>query len=345
MPSGGMAMTEGIVVAWLKEPGEPVIEGEPVVEIETDKANAEIESPVSGILGEHRFAAGDVVPVGEALTTVLESAEFALKLPDAARVQHRSEASAVAKPPSSEDSGSRLGTEAGTSGTKTREGHRLSPRARRAARQDPRANQRDLREIISKKVSESWRNAPHFAVRREIVADRLLAVRATLQQEFSVEVTLTDLLLRAVALSVPESWSHDGINIGLAVGTPRGVVIPVIRDVLNKDWAQLSAERERARTRAVDQRLSPADLNIVPSISLSNLGAFGVDEFTGIIPLGQKALLTVGTIRERVVAEGGTAVVRPTIIATLNVDHRALDGVETAEILAAFAVIVAEGEP
>ena len=349
MPAGGMAMTEGLVVEWLKQPGDHVAEGEPVVEIETDKATVQIESPASGILGDHRYSVGDVVPVGEVLATVLEPGEA----PRAPAPGPDSEPKDRGKGVEPKDEGSHAGQQPGrTAGrtpvpedlTATRESHRLSPRARREAKATPREHLRDFREIISKKVSDSWRNAPHFAVTREIAAHRLLAYKAALKQQISVEITLTDLFLRALALSVPQSWSQDGIDIGLAVATPHGVVVPVIRDVLNQTWTDLAAERERARTKAHNQELSPADLSTIPPITLSNLGAYEVDVFTGIIPLGQQALLTVGAVKERVIADNGVAVVKPTLIATLNVDHRFLDGAEAARILGAFAANVTNGD-
>ena len=143
MPAGGMAMTEGLVVEWLKQPGDHVAEGEPVVEIETDKATVQIESPASGILGDHRYSVGDVVPVGEVLATVLEPGEA----PRAPAPGPDSEPKDRGKGVEPKDEGSHAGQQPGrTAGrtpvpedlTATRESHRLSPRARREAKATPR---------------------------------------------------------------------------------------------------------------------------------------------------------------------------------------------------------------
>ena len=125
-------------------------------------------------------------------------------------------------------------------------------------------------------------------------------------------------------------------DLGLAVATPDGVVIPVIADVPGLGPAALVAARAAAVARARDGRLSARDLAAGPVASLSNLGGYQVDSFTGIIPAGQKLLLTTGTIADRPVAVDGQVMVRPSFTATLNVDHRQFDGDHAARILADF---------
>jgi pyruvate dehydrogenase E2 component (dihydrolipoamide acetyltransferase) len=147
--------------------------------------------------------------------------------------------------------------------------------------------------------------------------------------------TVTDLLLRALALAVTAEADTAG-DLGLAVATPDGVVIPVVAGVPGLGPAALVAARAAAVARAREGQLSPRDLAAGPVASLSNLGGRGVDSFTGIIPAGQKLLLTTGTIADRPVAVDGLVTVRPSFAATLNVDHRHFDGDNAAMILAAF---------
>jgi pyruvate dehydrogenase E2 component (dihydrolipoamide acetyltransferase) len=152
-------------------------------------------------------------------------------------------------------------------------------------------------------------------------------------------VTVTDLLLVALAHAVATPAAPDPA-LGLAVATDDGVLIPVIRGVAGLGLGRLAGERSRAVERARSGRLEAADLSSSPVSTLSNLGAFGVDQFTGVIASGQATLLTVGRIRDRVVVRGRALEARPTMFATLNVDHRALDGSDAAKLLDRFATAV-----
>ena len=188
-------------------------------------------------------------------------------------------------------------------------------------------------------MAESWREIPHFAVTREVDAEAMLATLDLLRRGgFAPAPTLTDLLLRALAIGLREFGHRGPDDVGLAVATDHGVVIPVIRNVLGRDAAALAAERRAAVERARSGRLGPKDLEASPPSTLSNLGSLGVDQFTGIIALGQTSLLTVGRAAPRVVADDTrTLRIRTSFFATLNVDHRTIDGAAAARLLAAFA--------
>lgn len=327
MPSGGMAMTEGVIVQWLKAPGDVVAEGDPILEIETDKAVEVVQSPASGTLGPHRYAQGEVVSVGEVLALILGPGEE-LPVGDCRPVGKTASAHGTVGLPEPQQS-----SDPANEGVR----HHLSPRARREAEAEAEPGRRDYRAIIAAKVSESWRTMPHFAVIREIKAEQLLADHERLREQVGSQLTLTDLLLRALARAVRAGKGSTAVDIGMAVATPAGVMIAVIRDVLGKDWQALVQARRAARERALAREMTPQDLEDLPAITLSNLGAFKVDAFTGIIPLGQRAIMTIGSIGPRVIAEGGVPAVRSTLIATLNVDHRFYDGVDAARLLDQFA--------
>ena len=231
--------------------------------------------------------------------------------------------------------------------------HTLSPRARRLAQEraataPPTAASAEagsapservgrFRQLIAARVSESWRTIPHFAVTREVDANAMQLVLAAWRAD-GVAATLTDLLLRALALAHRERDPNGPVRLGLAVATDAGVVIPVISDVLELTPTQLATARLAAVERARSGRLDANDLNETPVSTLSNLGSKGIDSFTGVIALGQPTLLTVGRAVPRLhPAEGGGVAVRSTIVATLNVDHRVLDGADAADLLVAFA--------
>ena len=333
IPSIGVAMSEALLVKWLKEPGDEVAVAEPVAEIETDKATMDIESPVAGRLGPHLAEPGAIVPVGTVIVQIVAEGEAA-----------DTPAAAVAAPPAGEPAASSPPSSASRAGpaprtAETRTPHAKSPRARRLEQERsaaaPEAGR--FRELIAAKVAESWREIPHFAVTREVDAEPMLAALAEIRAGGGEPAsTFTDLLLRALALALRGS-SSGKFDVGLAVATPHGVVIPVIREVLALDAPALAAARSGAVERARAGRLSSGDLEATPSTTLSNLGAFGIDHFTGIIALGHTSLLTVGRAVPRVVAHGDrTLGVRTTFHATLNADHRSVDGAEAARLLVAF---------
>jgi pyruvate dehydrogenase E2 component (dihydrolipoamide acetyltransferase) len=190
------------------------------------------------------------------------------------------------------------------------------------------------RGAVAQAVAESWRTIPHFAVQREIDASDADACLAAMRAR-APEASYTDLLLRAFALAVGTILGADG-DLGLAVATPDGVMMPVVPDVPTLDVPGLVAARTAAARRGREGRLTERDLTSHAIAALSNLGARGVDAFTGIIPAGRQLLLTTGRIAGRPVAIDGRLAVRPTLIATLNVDHRYLDGDRAADVLQAF---------
>jgi len=338
IPSVGMAMTEAVLNAWLKNPGDSVVSGEAIAEIETDKSSLDLESPSDGVLGRHLVAAGASVPVGQVIVRVLEPGETEPN--DNARPR-------TAEPAADAEVAGAAGARADgapddvarTRG-EDRVPHQLSPRKRRELREQAQAaaGQRGsrFRAAIAEHVSESWRTIPHFAVVREIDARTVNQALAAMRGN-GLPATATDLLLRALAQAVAVAAEADTAgDLGLAVATPDGVVIPVIADVPSLGPAALVAARASAVARARDGRLSARDLAAGPVASLSNLGGYQVDSFTGIIPAGQKLLLTTATIADRPVAVDGQVMVRPSFTATLNVDHRQFDGDHAARILADF---------
>jgi pyruvate dehydrogenase E2 component (dihydrolipoyllysine-residue acetyltransferase) len=342
IPSVGIAMTEALLVKWHKQPGEEVAADEPVAEIETDKATMDLESPVAGRLGPHLAEPGQTVAVGTVIVEVLAEGE-APRDPKAvpAATPEPSIAAAPATREPTDGAGPASEPAPAAPAVAGRRPHTLGPRARRLAAQAataPREHER-FRELIAAKVTRSWQEIPHFAVTREVDAQAMLAALDSLRAA-AVEPapTLTDLLLRALAGALAALERDRRGDVGLAVATEHGVVIPVVRGVHRLDAAGLAAARAAAVERARAGRLAPGDLEAAPPSTLSNLGPMGVDHFTGVIALGQTSLLTVGRALPRVVAGAdGRLGVRTTLHATLNADHRTIDGAKAARLLVAFA--------
>ncbi|HEX3713333.1 MAG TPA: 2-oxo acid dehydrogenase subunit E2, partial [Trebonia sp.] len=190
------------------------------------------------------------------------------------------------------------------------------------------------RGAVAQAVTESWLTIPHFSVQREIDASDADACLAAMRAR-APEASYTDLLLRALALAVGSVLQAGG-DLGLAVATPDGVMMPVVPEVPALDVPGLVAARQAAVRRGREGRLAERDLASGAVAAVSNLGARGVDAFTGIVPAGRRLLLTTGRIAGRPVAIDGRLAVRATLIATLNVDHRYLDGDRAADVLDAF---------
>jgi pyruvate dehydrogenase E2 component (dihydrolipoamide acetyltransferase) len=362
IPALGMAMTGAVLTRWYKEPGEAVAAGEVIAEIETDKSAVDLESPADGVLGPHLVAEGVEVPVGTAVTQVLDREAPAAPAPASAAARSSAPADGADPATAEAQAAAAAGPQAvpAPPAPSARAPHTLSPRKRMAARlaaeaaeaaarrpgptagpgtppaasAAPAVNLPGRRGAVALAVTESWRTIPHFFVQREIDASEADACLAAMRAR-APEASYTDLLLRAFALAVGTILAADG-DLGLAVATPEGVMMPVVPDVPTLDAPGLVAARTAAARRGREGRLTERDLASQAIAAVSNLGARGVDAFTGIVPAGRQLLLTTGRIAGRPVAIDGRLAVRPTLIATLNVDHRYLDGDRAADVLQAF---------
>ena len=356
VPALGMAMSEAVLLAWLKEPGDAVEAGEAIAEVETDKSVLEISASAAGRLGAHRVAAGESVAVGATVTVVLADGESepAPSGPSASAgttaagtaVAAAAGTAAAVGPAPAAASPPAATTEDGHSHDEPpgRAPHRVSPRQRRlaalagqaaspaAAGSSPAGPQGSAsRAPIARQVSRSWSEIPHFAVAREIAADGVTD-RLAGGTPGGVRVTVTDLLVRALGRSLARHGSSD---VGLAVATSHGVLIPVLPDVAGRKLSEIAALRRSAVERARNRRSTEED-GRTPLVTLSNLGTHGVEWFTGIIPLGQRGLLTTGTLAQRPVVKDGRLSVAWRLTAILNVDHRVWDGLDAAQLLSDF---------
>ncbi|MBX5458347.1 MAG: 2-oxo acid dehydrogenase subunit E2 [Thermogemmatispora sp.] len=207
--------------------------------------------------------------------------------------------------------------------------------------------------LMAERTVQSWQQVPHFFLLREVQAGRLLAWHQAMQRRCSPEVTYTDLLVRVVAAAlrthpqINASWQdgrlvrHEAINIGLAVATDEGLVVPVIHEADRLSLSALVNARKDLVERARSRRLRPQDLQ-GGTFTISNLGMYGVDAFNAIINAPQAAILAVGRISERVIAVAGQPVVAPTMLLSLSCDHRVIDGARGAQFLATLAELLEE---
>jgi pyruvate dehydrogenase E2 component (dihydrolipoamide acetyltransferase) len=210
-----------------------------------------------------------------------------------------------------------------------------------------------IRRTIARRLTEAW-EAPVFQLSVTADAARLAATReqmVELLREGETKPTVSDLLTRLVAAALMRHRpvnAHfvDGrihrfpsANIGIAVATPNGLVVPVIRDADRRSVQEIAVVRADLVGRAREGKLQLADLEN-GTFTISNLGMYGIEQFIAVLNPPQVAILAVGSIEERPQAVGGELVVAPTMTMTLTCDHRAIDGSEGAEFLRTVKTLV-----
>jgi pyruvate dehydrogenase E2 component (dihydrolipoamide acetyltransferase) len=333
MPALGMAQETGKLVRWLKRDGEPVVKGEPLMEVETDKATVVVEAVASGVLAGITAAEGDEIAVGRPIAMILDPGEPDTKA--AVISPSRSVASPKAR---------RLAAERGVDLSGIRgsgpDGAVVESDVLQAGGSVPQTEPA-LWRAMADNVSRSWREAPHFFVIREVDASAVVAARKGL----GPDVTYTDLLIDAVARALRSHQAMNGgsaeVNIGLAVAAPDGLIVPVLHNADQLGVAGIAARRAELVEGVQAGRLRARDMSGA-TFTLSNLGMYGVDLFTAILTEGQAGILAVGRITDRVVAQEGVPQVRPTMFISLSCDHRRVDGARAAQFMQTLVAILEE---
>jgi pyruvate dehydrogenase E2 component (dihydrolipoamide acetyltransferase) len=208
-----------------------------------------------------------------------------------------------------------------------------------------------MRRAIASRLGYSKQTVPHFYLRATVQVDELLAVRAQLNEAGEFRVSLTDLLVKAVARAhvlVPAMnviWTDDAVrsfssvDISLAVATERGLVTPVLRGVERMPVSVVAATARELVVRAKSGQLRQEELE-GGTVSVTNLGMFGTEEFAAIINPPQAAILAVGATRQEPVVREGQLAVGTVMHLTLSVDHRPVDGVVAAEWMQALVALL-----
>src|SRR5437588_1217194 len=378
MPALEMAQETGKLLAWRKKEGDRVSKGEPLLEIETDKAVVEVEAPADGFLVGIKAAEGDDIPVGQTIAWIVNAGEK----PPAETNANAPTARAGMQPSPAQTRGP-APVPASVSAIQATTSPKISPKARRLAKQlgvdialvkgtgpsgeilaqdvesasrakgasdaaasDAVATAKDsgnievptsLGRIMAERTTQSWTTVPHFFVTRDVDATALNAYReraaVEIEREHQLRVTHTDLLIALVSrvlLKHPRlnaSWSAEGIrlhshvNMGIAIAVNDGVVAAVIPNANTGSLPEIASQRRDVAERARAGKLRPADIADA-TFTISNLGMYGVDQFSAIITPPQSAILAVGSLADRVVALQEKAVVRSMMNLTLSCDHR-----------------------
>ncbi len=419
-------MEEGRLVKWLKNEGDAVKSGDPIAEVETDKAVMELVARADGVLRKHVLSEGTAAPVGQLVGVIAGADENidalvggaagggaapAATAPAPAATksetgggsstpQSTSDSPGKAAPPMEQKAGSAAspspagGAQASPPNASPVNGGRVksSPLARRLASErgvdlgamqgsgpGGRIIKRDIetaaarggqaaaraatpirprsdadfedialtqiRKTIARRLAESIGPIPTFYLTAEIDLSKASELRdAMLETGEQYKVSFNDIVLKAVATALAQHpevnahWLgdkirlHNRVHLGMAVATNDGLIVPVIFDADQKRMSDISAESRDLAKKARERKLTPEQYT-GSTFSVSNLGMFGIDQFTAIINPPEVAILAIGAAEDKVEVVDGDFVVRKKLRVTLSCDHRAVDGAVGAEFL------------
>ncbi|HEY5691509.1 MAG TPA: pyruvate dehydrogenase complex dihydrolipoamide acetyltransferase [Cyclobacteriaceae bacterium] len=194
-----------------------------------------------------------------------------------------------------------------------------------------------MRKTIARRLAESKFTAPHFYLTMEINMDKAIEARKSINEIAPVKISFNDIVLKATAAALRQhpdvnvSWLGDKmrknkhIHIGVAVAVKDGLIVPVVRFADNKSLAHIATEVKELAQKAHDKKLQPSDWE-GSTFTISNLGMFGIEEFTAIINPPDACILAVGGIKETAIVKNGQLVPGNVMKVTLSCDHRAVDG-------------------
>ena len=400
MPQLSDSMTEGTLIRWLVNVGDKVDVGDPLAEVETDKATMEMVAFDEGTIGAIYMDEGTKSPVGETLAVIIEEGEDVPDKPAASDQASSSDDDSESKEINDAEEPELIETETNeSSSTDNSDGKRIkaSPLAKKIAKskgvdlskikgsgpggrivkkdietagsistqpapstpaakpkqklteEDQRIALSGMRSIIAQRLLESKTQIPHFYLNVEINAQPLMDLRKQANSaagEHDNKFTVNDYILKAVAnaaASVPQvnaSFDVDSIvqfgsvNLSVAIAVDDGLVTPVISGANKKSLLEISLAVKDLAERARSKKLSPDEFS-GGTITVSNLGAYGVDNFDAIINPPQAAILSIGSIKNTpVVSDEGNIVPGLIMKVGMSCDHRVIDGAVGAEYLA-----------
>ncbi len=422
MPKLSPTMEEGQVARWLKKEGDKVSMGEPLAEIDTDKATMEMQALSAGVLRKVLVGEGESAPLGQPIAIIGEPDEDISELlksaPPAGAAKETVETEA--KPPESEkapaqekpaaeeqpgpkpefstDGGrpaagrmlvspiaARMAAEAGVDLSSVQgsgPGGRIIKSDIEAAMKAPKhaatgapqlrplatskaqpgtvygpSAYRDeplseMRRTIARRLVTSLGPIPHFFLTTEIEMDRAADMRQQINTLYpDAKVSINDVIIKVVAVALIQHPQvnvsfqdktvrfYEHADIGVAVATENGLITPVIRAADVKSMPEIANEVRELAGRARARKLKPEEYTGA-TFSISNLGMFGIDEFTAVINPPEAAILAVGAMSEKPVVKNGEIEIHKMMRVTMSCDHRVVDGAVGAQFLQTFKQIL-----
>ncbi len=397
MPRLSDTMTEGTVAKWLKKIGEPIVEGDILAEIETDKATMEFESFHQGTLlyigveeGDSATVDAILAIIGEKGTDITAFAESLKNQAAAAQVTETKKESEPAVVQTSSPAPTSQAVKAPTTSANSNSNVRIvaSPLAKKLASErninlshiqgtgeGGRIIKRDIenytpgaggasqmpfvpagqesfeevpnsqmRKVIARRLGESKFTAPHYYLNVEFDMDNAIAFRTQYNSIPDTKISFNDIVVKATSLALKQhpqvnsQWFDDKIkknhhvHIGVAVAVEDGLLVPVLKFADEQSLTQIGSQVKDYAGRARNKKLTPEEMD-GSTFTISNLGMFGITDFTSIINQPNSAILSVGAIVQKPVVREGNIVVGNTMKLTLACDHRTVDGASGALFL------------
>ena len=420
MPKLSPTMEEGQLSRWLKKEGDKVSMGEPLAEIDTDKATMEMQALANGVLRKILIHEGESAPLGQLIAIIGEPDEDISALiaqapakapqppkpseepakaseeppkPEAATAPKESEASRPSDngrtAPAKAETGGRIivsplaarmaaesgidlrtitgsgpggriikrdvegvmsgGAQAATRTAPTVAYQKADTFGASAYRDEPAS---EMRRTIAKRLVTSLGPVPHFFLTTEIEMDRAAEMRANINQlDPNLKISINDIIVKVVAAALVQhpqvnaSYQDKAVrfyehaDIGVAVAIEEGLITPIIRSADQKSLSQIASEIRELADRARQRKLKPEEY-MGASFSVSNLGMFGIDEFTAIINPPEAAILAIGAMSPKAVVRDNEIVIRQIMRVTMSCDHRIVDGATGAKFLQTFKKIL-----
>ena len=379
VPKWGIEMVEGTITNWNKSEGDAISKGDEVFEMESDKIVNVWDSPVDGILRRVLVPAGEAHPVG-ALLGVIADASVADSDIDAFIAAHSSAPAEAAAPaadntaaqqtvqtgdaytrssPSVRRLADELGVDLGTVTGTGRRGRITDEDVKAAAGGSGGAPAgvdviplTATRKTIARRLTEAKQTIPHFYLTAEYELDGLLAHRAQLNESSDTKVSVNDLIVWCVAQALMKeprvnvNLVGDDIhqihaaNVSVAIATEDGLYPATVYGADAKTPAEIAATTAELAGKAQTGKLTKEDIS-GGSFTVSNLGMYGITQFTAIVNPPMGAILALGKASQNVVVENGEQRIATVLNATLSCDHRVIDGAVGAQYLAVLGDVIA----
>ena len=369
MPKMSDTMEEGIISSWLKKVGDKVNSGDILAEVETDKATMELESYDDGILLHIGVKNGESVPVnnviaiigekGENIKEILKKEEETKEETKEEETKEETKEEETITIPEIDDISKDKRLKASPLAKKIAEEKGINLTNVKGSGDGGRIIKKDIeenteiissqnstdiilpktigeesfdeipisqmRKTISKRLSESKFSSPHFYITMEINMENCIKGRKKINETSKVKISFNDIIIKATATALR-------IHIGVAVAVKDGLLVPIIKFADNKSLSHISLEVKNLANRAKNKNLQPSDWE-GNTFTISNLGMFGIDEFTAIINPNDSCILAVGGIKNTPIIKNGEIVPGNLMKVTLSCDHRIVDGASGSAFL------------
>jgi pyruvate/2-oxoglutarate dehydrogenase complex dihydrolipoamide acyltransferase (E2) component len=378
LPDIGSGLQEAEIVSWLVKLGDEVTTDQVLCEVETEKSVVEIPVPFAGVVLEIAGPPGTSVKVGEMLVVIGEGAEE-VAAPEPVSAGAATVTAVPGAPVAASDRpmamplvrklakerGVDLATVVGSGvgGRITRADVELAATAPAAlpveqvsgpaARTTKRVQLSKLRRTIAAHMTRQWQSVPHITAHVEADAGRLMAARTRLSERLGKKIPMDALLVAAVVPALQQfpvgnaSVEGDDLlvrefyDIGVAVGSPDGLLVPIVRDADRLSLAELAEVVADLTSRAQDRKVRPDEMGD-QTFTISNLGGLRGWHATQVIPAGTTAIVSFGRAIDRPAVRDGALVSTPVMAVSGTFDHRAMDGVEAMGVMNAIVDVIEE---